>query len=169
VACDVFISYTRQKDDYNAVTNFRGHLEHELRGTTGRRDLNVFQDKNFLDPGAPWPEELRDNVVSARLFLILLSPGWLVSAWCGREYSIFKQSMTEDAKKAVVPVLWYGVEDLTTLEPNQQDLLTELRKYNWTDWRVLRLLNYESRESEKLNIATCNLAMGLRRHFPLNE
>jgi TIR domain len=82
------------------VSDFRIHLENELRGTTGKRELVVFQDKDKLGAGDVYPEVLAENVRAAKVLIILLSPGWLAgSRWCIHEYNIFKKSMALCSKK----------------------------------------------------------------------
>jgi TIR domain-containing protein len=163
--CDVFISYVSDKDMWGRVSAFRIHLENELRGVTGNRELVVFQDKNNLSAGDVYPEVLAENVRAAKVLLILLSPGWLAgSRWCIHEYNIFKQSMALGTKKTVAPVVWYNVDDLNLL-PDQQATLKELRDtYQWTHWEDLKVLNWDS---ETLNRETGKLAIQLKRYFPL--
>src|SRR5262249_21862540 len=164
--CDVFISYVSDKDLFCSVSDFRIHLENELRGVTGNRELVVFQDKNNLRAGDVYPEVLAENVRAAKVLLILLSPGWLAgSRWCIHEYNIFKQSMALSSKKTVAPVVWYNVDGLNLL-PDQQATLKELRDtYQWTHWEALI---HENWDSEKLKRATGELAIDLKSYFPLN-
>jgi TIR domain len=145
------------------VSAFRTHLENELKGTTGRRNLSVYLDSVNLSPGDIYPEELKANIRAARILIVLVSPGWLVSKWCGDEYNLFVQSMQNDPKKTVVPILWYDVKGLN-IEPDKQQLLNEIsNKYEWADWRTLK---YATWDQEALNRAAGDLAERLKRYFP---
>jgi hypothetical protein len=171
--CDVFISYTSQKDEFGRVSGFRKHLENELQGAAGNRKVAVFQDKDYLGAGDRYPEILSENICSATVLLILLSPGWLKdSKWCLREYDIFMQSKASDLNKTVAtvhwtvaPVLWYKMDGIE-FSAEQQALLKQLKdNYEWINWVDLKYMNWERTEnSEILNKATGDLAERLRRY-----
>jgi TIR domain len=165
--CAVFISYTSQKDEFGRVSGFRKHLENELQGAAGNRKVVVFQDTDYLGGGDSYPEILSENIRSATVFLILLSPGWLKdSEWCLREYDIFMQSKASYPNKTVAPVLWYKMDGIE-FSVEQQALLKQLKdNYEWTNWIDLKYMNWEKTEnSEILNKATGDLAERLRRHI----
>ena len=141
---DVFISYTRERDQFGRVQLFRNHLENELRGATGKGNLTVFQDTQDLGGGDNYPIELEDQLKTAKIFLIILSPGWLNSDWCGLEYDKFRQSMTVDPKKTILPLLWYSVAGLK-FTGKQQERLTEIHNtYEWVNWIELKYENWDS-------------------------
>jgi len=107
MGCDVFMSYTSVKDMWGAVENFRDHLEIELRKKTGNVSLTVFQDKRNFRGGDRWEQILTEELTSARLLLVLLSPSWLRSEWCLREYKLFLAAERDGAmSRPVVPLIW---------------------------------------------------------------
>ena len=53
---NVFLSYTRNKDQFNKVSDFRDRLEQEL--SMRAPGATVFQDKHHLSEGQHFPEEL---------------------------------------------------------------------------------------------------------------
>lgn len=49
----------------------------------------VFVDEREIEWGDDWHESLQDAVCSTRSLLCLISPSYLKSDWCGREYQVF--------------------------------------------------------------------------------
>lgn len=133
MSSDVFISYTRIKDTKNtyfAVSNFTPHFQEELRQKSGNISLTVFQDTQCIREGARWEDAIGDAVRSARIFLILLSPTWLVSDWCKKEYDIFKREKTAKPEKVVIPLLWDEIAE-ESLQPDQKLLLEDIKQYQF--------------------------------------
>lgn len=156
---DVFLSYTHVKDQYDAVSKFREHLENELRKKTGNVALTLFQDKSGIRGGDNWEEKLRSELESARVLIILLSPTWLKSAWCRREYEIYNDSSSSKSSRPVVPILWDPIDekDLDLKECTVYRGLRELQIVEWDE------LQYENWSEAKLMKATSRLALDIKK------
>jgi tRNA(Arg) A34 adenosine deaminase TadA len=115
--CDVFMSYTRLKDIDGKVTDLRAHLEERLSDET-KRDIRIFQDTQ-IEAGAPWKAVLRDEIRSAKIFLLLLSPNWLNSQYCNIEFQL---ALSGD--KWIVPLLWEQTSN--DLSQNQKEILSQV-------------------------------------------
>jgi len=115
--CDVFMSYTRLKDIDGNVTDLRAHLQKRLREET-KRDIRIFQDTE-IEAGARWKAALRDEIRSARIFLLLLSPNWLNSQYCNIEFEL---ALSGD--KWIVPLLWEQTSN--DLSQKQKDILSQV-------------------------------------------
>jgi hypothetical protein len=154
------MSYTGIKDQYGAVSKFREHLEKELREATGNRSLTVFQDNVRIQGGDKWEETLDAELASARLLLVLLSPTWLKSAWCRKEYRLFASgSSGSPTGRPVVPVIWQEISDEDAETEEQRKLLAELKSYQMFTWGDLR---YEAWDSAAPNKAAGRLAVQLK-------
>lgn len=132
---NVFLSYTRLKDQFNKVSQFRERLQSELE----LRDpgSHVFQDKHNLRDGQHFPEELETAVHAADVFLALVSPAWLQSEWCRKEFALFTSNGSDTSRlHRIVPVLWV---DTPELRSTSLDLIARtLAVINYSDWRELR-------------------------------
>lgn len=104
--CDIFLSYTRMKNVDGRVTGFRIHLEHDLYGKIGTPAV-IFQDTN-IEIGSNWSKVLEDEIKSAKIFLLLLSPTWITSEWCNKEFTLASQ----DQKKIIVSLEWEQLDNL---------------------------------------------------------
>jgi pterin-4a-carbinolamine dehydratase len=73
----LFISYRRDSDLLRAalVTN---HIENAFNQDRDHPNVHVFRD-NRLRVGAQWPDEVRDELGSCGLVLVLIGPGWLAA------------------------------------------------------------------------------------------
>ena len=91
-----FLSYTRAKDQFNAVSRFREHLTQELQLL--EVTAAVFQDTSNLGGGSHFPQELETELKRSDILVVLLSPAWLQSDWCRREFEIFT-----DYRRDIVP------------------------------------------------------------------
>jgi TIR domain len=79
-------------------------------------------DPGYLDrsipPGAVWTEDLCQALGTCQVFVALLSPHFLISEWCGREWFAFTQrTVTAKAgggrgrSTAIIPVVWAAHRD----------------------------------------------------------
>jgi hypothetical protein len=152
MGCDIFLSYVTSKDQFNAISEFRVHIEHHVRRKTGKR-LTVFQDKHFLRGGDKWANVLSDELVSAKLLIILLSPGWLNSEWCRREYTLFCKS---GSSRPIFPLLWDRVLDRHVEKGSEADaIFSELKTYQVRDWTRFSDADWQLAET---NVAAGKLA-----------
>jgi cobaltochelatase CobT len=162
--CDVFMSYTHVKDLFGVVGTFREHLENELRQKTGNAQLVVFQDTRGIHGGDKWEQILTAELHSAKLLLVLLSPTWIRSEWCRREYRLFTRGGTGARQdRPVVPLLWDEVSDAHALTLEERDVLSELKGYQMLRWEELR---YEDWSSPAPNSAAGKLAKELGLKLP---
>ncbi|MFY1691320.1 TIR-like protein FxsC [Plantactinospora sp. WMMB782] len=108
-----FLSYARSDDD-PYVERFFLDLSDELRLLLGLpRDETVgFVDTRGIQLGAPWSPQLTGALAEAQTFVALLSPRYLRSEVCGREWQIFTDRMVEHQRHhgappgALFPILW---------------------------------------------------------------
>lgn len=162
MGCDVFVSYTRLKDEWSAVTDFRKHFENQLRQKTGNVNLKVFQDKNDIHGGDKFADRLLDELASAKLLLILFSPTWLKSEWCRKEYQLFVAGGVQAKDRPVVPLVWDSVPDSIATTQEEKDVLEELKAYQMLSWTDLR---YEDWSTPAPNRALDRIAKELSRRL----
>ena len=131
----VFLSYTRNKDQFLKVSAFRKRLEAEI----GIRvpGSQVFQDKHHFQEGDHFPEVLASELRQSDVLLVLLSPAWLQSEWCRREFALFTDdSANTNRLHQILPVLWVDTPEMTagSVDP----VARVLASINYADWRDLR-------------------------------
>ena len=138
-----FISYTREKDKFQAVSEFRDRLEVELRF----HDPNavVFQDRNDIQGGDHFPERLMEECKKADVLMIYLTPSWLTKDWCRREFEIFTANLTDNARlRRILPML---TVDTPQVNSHSSDPIAKvLADIQYIDIRRLRHLRYDNPE-----------------------
>jgi TIR domain-containing protein len=142
MGCDVFISYTHIKNTREtryAVTKFREHLESELKQQI-RNNITVFQDISDICAGDEWERRIKEELASARLLLVLLSPTWLTSEWCQKECELFLKG--PPTGREIVPILWDKVEGIN-LTPEQAALLAKVREHQVLTWDERKYANWK--------------------------
>jgi hypothetical protein len=93
----VFVSYSHQDAKY------RDALRSAAKRLEDAQLISFWHDEQVA-PGAPWAEDIRRNLESARLVLALVSPDFLASSWCmselGRAYELRDRRLLD-----VVPII----------------------------------------------------------------
>jgi FxsC-like protein len=109
-----FLSYARGDDDLYVQQFFRD-LSAEVRSYAGLgADWEVgFLDTHSIEVGATWSQQLTNALATCQTFIALISPRYLVSEACGREWAIFADRVQaaasrseDDRPAALLPVLW---------------------------------------------------------------
>ena len=140
---NIFLSYTRKKDQFPKVSAFRERFESEIEMRSP--GAHVFQDKQHMLDGSHFPEVLEGELQRADVFLALVSPAWLKRDLCRREFSLFTDDATDSSRlHRILPVLWVDTPDMN---PRSLDIVARtMANISYSDWRDLR---YESWEDSK--------------------
>jgi hypothetical protein len=140
-----FLSYTRIKNQFNAVTELHAHLANELQLHDPKSQL--FLDTVNISEGDHFPEVLKIELSQTDVMIVLLSPAWLKSEWCRREFELFtEQRQNESRSQRILPLLFV---DTPTLSSDSNDPIAALlSQVNYVDWRDLRHESWQN--SEKL-------------------
>lgn len=142
----LFLSYTRNKDQFSTVSHFRKRLESELdmREPCSR----VFQDKEHIQEGHHFPEVLAEELKRSDALLVLVSPAWLKSEWCRREFNLFTDELSSTSRlHRILPVLWVDTPQLS--HESSDPISRALANINYADWRDLRYESWSSPANQK--------------------
>lgn len=143
---NIFLSYTRNKDQFQKVTSFRARFAQavEMRLPGSR----VFQDTQHMLDGQHFPEVLATELRRADVLLALVSPAWLQSDWCRQEFSLFTDDATDSARlHKILPVLWVDTPDM---HARSLDLVARtMASINYSDWRDLRYESWDDSNNQR--------------------
>jgi cell division septum initiation protein DivIVA len=139
-----FLSYAHVDDEYDrgVITEFRKALEGAVRLQTGRRDVQIFQDRDNIGWGQEWKARI-DSSLDAVTFLVpILTPSFFTSDQCRRELQRFLgREQRLSRRDLILPVYWISAAQLDNPARHSQDnLAQELADRQYTDWRELRFL-----------------------------
>jgi TIR domain len=110
-----FTSYARL--DANKVSKLDKVIDELLVRVRGKLGLMVdpkevgFFDRTNIETGKKWEEVLGNDLRSARVIVCLCSPTYFNSAYCAKEFEVFRRRLAGADKKVqgrpiVVPVIW---------------------------------------------------------------
>ena len=112
-----FLSYARKDSPDEFVKRFYDDLVQELRRIGADPAAQPpFRDVEGLGLGADWARVLGAAVGHCRAFVALYSPAYLISEYCGKEWTAFRERLHEYRREteidvpALVPVLWAPME-----------------------------------------------------------
>jgi TIR domain len=108
----------------------------------------VFQDKG-IHVGDKWADILSNNLDSAKLLLILLSPTWLNSEWCRKEYTLFKSGSSQPLRP-ILPLIWDKILDHHVEKGSEADtIFSELKAYQIRDWTEFSEADWRSPDTNR--------------------
>jgi hypothetical protein len=139
-AYDVFVSYaqvddlpfdTTGPDSAGWVTRLVRHLENYLAQQIGRTEgFTIWKDKSNLRGNDALKLEIRAVLRDTAIFIAILSPGYLASAWCQDEVHLFTQHFAGNLAGRVLVVERARLDERAEVPPR----LTGLRNYRF--WYV---------------------------------
>ncbi|WP_165036424.1 right-handed parallel beta-helix repeat-containing protein [Candidatus Protofrankia californiensis] len=137
-----FLSYAHGDDenDGGLITAFRRRLEGELRAQTGRRELQIFQDRDDIAWGQAWEDRINGSLDAVTFFVPIVTPAFVASKQCRRELTRFvDRERRLGRNNLILPVYWISVPVLEVPGRAVGDkLVAELAARQYADWRELR-------------------------------
>lgn len=108
---DLFVSYKHDADGHRLMTPWVERLLEYLRfwlsQARGGLPARVFFDKESIEIGSDWPEELRYAILRSRCLLPILTPEYFQSRWCLAEWSSFiarRRLLPRQQTSVIMPV-----------------------------------------------------------------
>jgi hypothetical protein len=102
---DVFFSYKRDPRSQEWVSRVKDCLDYWLRQEVGRS--RIFFDAQSIDVGFPWPEAIRDALLSSRCMVGIWSAEYFRSGWCLTEWRSFQRREIETKIDGLILPLKY--------------------------------------------------------------
>src|SRR5687768_10063047 len=105
-----FTSYARLDNRDGKLAKAIDAIKDRVIAKTGEA-ATVFFDTTDLKNGIEWEQALGDALKEIRVVVCLCSPSYLKSAFCAKEFEIFRRRVDADAKNtvAIIPVVWEPV------------------------------------------------------------
>ena len=130
-----FWSYSRAVDP-----KFMKQLVNELQLEVGNLigyDFEIWRDTKNITTGEYWEKEIKKNILASQIFIPIVTPRWINSEWCLKEYSLFLESKA--AENAIILPIHYIESEIYRegYRPQgdiEEDLLARQRK-DWLDVR----------------------------------
>lgn len=123
-----FFSYSHLDGqlDPELFTAFSKELELRISAQFVNDKLNIWRDENGLLTGVNWNATIETSLRESKLLIVMLSPQWLGSDYCRREFTIFREVERElGMETLVVPLLLREVKK-RRLTTEQLDIFENL-------------------------------------------
>ena len=101
-----FASYARIDDEREELREVMEQLIHAVKVELGNQ-VEVFFDVEDIENGEDWETRLGDSLRNLRVLVSMCSPSYVKSAYCAKEFAVFRQRLADAAESidaAILPV-----------------------------------------------------------------
>ncbi len=139
-----FFSYAHNDDTHDVLTKMRNNLCAEYRSLTGE-DLQLFFDRDSIEWGDRWQENIVSGIESCSFFIPIYSPCYFSRSFCISEFEQFSHKIdTIKAPCLILPILFAPVKaDYLNLD---KELIDRALTYQYEDWTDVRFKPESSEE-----------------------
>lgn len=125
----VFLSYARKDEEaLGFIEPFKNLLSYFISAKAGR-DLSTFVDVESIQWGDLWWDEIKKSVLSATVFIPILSANYLKSDNCRKEFTIFNSTASNmGVSELVLPVLLYRAPVIFKPDSNDEIVQTVMER-----------------------------------------
>jgi hypothetical protein len=130
---DVFVSYARPDDEAGRVARFVDDLQAAYE-TAVDRPLRIFFDSSSVGLADRWESRIASALRSSEVLLPMVSPAFLRSRWCGREFVEFRSHHGRAGVDGrVLPVRLVGPRDVRLPSRQIRTWKRQVLAYQWLD------------------------------------
>lgn len=136
---EVFCSYAHSDNDDRWVESFTTALTKTYRQLTGQAP-QIFMDRESLVTADIWETKIRSALEVSQVLIAVISPSYIRSEWCQREWALFSQREKElrnlkllaDEQGLIFPILLFPL-DRGRFSEHQQHFSTVVKQRQWLD------------------------------------
>ncbi|MCA5923795.1 toll/interleukin-1 receptor domain-containing protein [Curtobacterium oceanosedimentum] len=142
---DGFWSYVHVDDDAESgrIADLARDVAAQFEMLTGEA-INLFLDRDNLTWGDDWRPKIDDGLSSIAFFIPVITPRYFKSAECRRELNFFARNAEKlGVKELVLPILYVDFPGLHE-DPQTDDLMALVARFQWVDWTSLRFADRQS-------------------------
>jgi hypothetical protein len=125
-----FFSYAHRdaETDPSLIGDFAGRLEDRVDTRLANARFAIWRDKEGLRTGERWNEKIETELRRADVLIVLLTPRWIDSAYCRKEYSIFEEIETSRAVgEYIAPILARPIDQQEKyFTPDQKEIYASI-------------------------------------------
>jgi hypothetical protein len=136
---DIFCSYAHSDNDAGWVDTFATDIATTYRNLTGEAP-QLFIDRESLVTADIWETKIRSALESSQQLIAVISPSFIRSEWCQREWTLFaeremehrNQQLLADEQGLIFPVLLVPI-DRGRFDESHQRFAEIVRQRQWLD------------------------------------
>jgi hypothetical protein len=125
-----FFSYAHHdaETDPQLVSAFTNLLEKRVNSQLTNAHFQIWRDKDGLRIGERWNERIEAQLRGSDVLIALLTPRWIGSAFCRKEYSVFEEIEAGRVGAYIAPILIRTLEKQEKyFSAEQQDVYRRIR------------------------------------------
>lgn len=105
-AFSAFFSYAHHDEEADAdlIQTLAAKLEKKVNAITTAGRLVIWKDTTHLRAGEQWNSRIEDQIRSSDILIVLVSPSWIMSAYCAKEFREFLE-FEKDPKEFILPII----------------------------------------------------------------
>lgn len=135
----LFCSYAHGDNDDGWVDTFVDNLSRICRKLTGVSPA-IFMDRESLVTSDVWERKIRKALDSSRLLIAILSPSYVRSEWCRKEWEAFavresqmrESELISDEQGLIFPVLLFPL-DRGRFGATEESFAAQFKQRQWMD------------------------------------
>ncbi|HSK74323.1 MAG TPA: toll/interleukin-1 receptor domain-containing protein [Pyrinomonadaceae bacterium] len=146
---NAFFSYVWEDDENGYLTTLCSAIGIEVRlQRSGKFD--IFQDTKHIDVGQDFEDVIKENLNQVSLLIAILTPRFFKSKWCRKELEYFlKREKQLERNDLIIPIHYLHCKELVSESEVADDLINEIRRRKFFDWRDLRVQDFKGTEVQK--------------------
>ncbi len=110
---NAFFSYAHYDVDTDSalIPAFTTQLESRVNSKLANARFEIWRDVECLRTGQFWNEKIEVQLRAADILIVLLTPRWIESDFCRKEYAIFEEvEITREVGEYVIPLLARSID-----------------------------------------------------------
>jgi TIR domain len=113
------------------VEAFYSELEKRVDANLVNATFQIWRDKEKLKIGDRWNQSIEAAIDSSDIFIVLLTPKWISSDYCCKEFEVFEKiEAKRNSGGYVIPI--YGRDIVEKyLETGQRELLDRMKRIQY--------------------------------------
>jgi TIR domain len=171
-----FFSYAHHDADTDPalIDDFTKELEGRVTSNLVNARFAIWHDEDRLRTGDRWNRTIEDELRRADVMIVLLTPRWINSDYCRKEYALFEEAETSrGAGEFVAPILARPLEQQERhLTREQRDILDKIKQRQYFPAKVTDFLRMSkarrNTEIEKIADDIVRMIDRLRDHSQPN-
>jgi hypothetical protein len=147
---DGFWSYVHADDDTESgrIAQLARDVASQFEMLTGE-PIQLFLDRDNLVWGDDWHPKIDQSLSSIAFFIPVITPRYFKSAECRRELNFFARNAEKlGIKELVLPILYVDFPALHD-DPQRDDSIALITRFQWVDWTALRFAEHTSGEYKR--------------------
>jgi hypothetical protein len=149
-----FFSYSHHdaETDPGLVKAFTKSLENRVNAKLANARFEIWRDEEGLRTGNKWNEKIEAELRACDVVIVLLTPRWIESEYCRKEYIIVEQIESgRGVGDYVAPILARSIEKQEKhLTPNQRDVYERIKSRQYLKAIVTEFLKLKKSERDSL-------------------